>query len=107
MAKINDGRIPDTPTEAANERKQIRAEAHHLWPTGETNVDKPKKTAAELEDILKQRISAGDFKVTVHSNPETGWHATIYGRQPSEVHRCQVMAETIVTELCQYYNLAS
>jgi hypothetical protein len=44
-------------------------------------VNKQKKTAAELEEIVKQRIGAGDFKVTVHANPETGWHATIYGRQ--------------------------
>jgi hypothetical protein len=63
-------------------------------------VDKQRKTAAELEEIVKQRIGAGDFKVTVHRNPETGWQATIYGRQPAEVHRCQVMAETIVIELC-------
>jgi hypothetical protein len=69
-------------------------------------MDKQKKTAAELEEIVKQWIGAGDFKVTVHANPETGWHATIYGRQPAEVHRCQVMADTIGTELCQFYNLA-
>jgi hypothetical protein len=40
-------------------------------------MDKQKKTAAELEDIVKQRIGAGDFKVAVHHNPEVGWHATI------------------------------
>jgi hypothetical protein len=68
-------------------------------------VDK-QKTAAELEEIVRRRIGAGDYKVTVHANPETGWHATIYGRQPAEVHRCQVMAETIVVELCQHYGLA-
>jgi hypothetical protein len=68
-------------------------------------VDKQKKTAAELEEIVKQRIGAGDFKVTVHANHETGCHATIYGRQPTEVHRCQVMAETIVIELCQHFEL--
>jgi hypothetical protein len=68
-------------------------------------MEKQKKTAVELEDIMKQRIGAGDFKVTVHANPETGWHATIYGRQPSEVHRCQVMADTIAAELCQHYEL--
>ena len=55
-------------------------------------MDKQKKTAAELEEIMRQRIGAGDFKVTVHRNSETGWHATIDGRQPAEVHRCQVMA---------------
>ena len=68
-------------------------------------MDKQRKTAAELEEIVKLRIGAGDFKVTVHANPETGWHATIYGRQPAEVHRCQVMADTIAAELSQHYAL--
>jgi hypothetical protein len=68
-------------------------------------VDKQKKTAAELEEIVKQRIGAGDFKVTVRSDPETGWHASIHGRQPDEVHRCQVMADTIAFELAQHYEL--
>jgi hypothetical protein len=69
------------------------------------SVDKQKKTAAELEEIVKQRIGAGDFKVTVHATLETGWHATIYGRQPAGVHRCQVMADTISTELSEHYEL--
>jgi hypothetical protein len=68
-------------------------------------VDKQKKTAAELEEIVKQRIGAGDFRVTIHRNPYAGWHATIYGRQPAEVHRCQAMADTIAAELCQHYEL--
>jgi hypothetical protein len=42
-------------------------------------MDKRTKTASELEEIVKQRIGAGDFKVTVHRDPEAGWHATIYG----------------------------
>jgi hypothetical protein len=75
-------------------------------PAGETSVQKQTKTAAELQEILKQRIGAGDFKVTVHRNPETGWHAMICGRQPSKIHRCQVMADNIVTELSRYYDLA-
>jgi hypothetical protein len=33
-------------------------------------LDKQKKTAAELEEIVKQRIGAGDFRVTVHRNPD-------------------------------------
>jgi hypothetical protein len=69
-------------------------------------MDKQSKTAAEIEAIVKQRIGAGDFQVTVHRNPETGWHGTFYGRQPAEVHRCQVMADTISVELCQYYELS-
>ena len=42
---------------------------------GPRRVDKPKKTAIELEEIVKQRIGAGDFRVTVHRNPDSGWHA--------------------------------
>jgi hypothetical protein len=67
-------------------------------------VDKRKKTAIELEEIVKQRIGADDFKVTVHRNPETGSHATIHGRKPAEVHRCQVMADT-AAELSQHYEI--
>lgn len=67
-------------------------------------MEKQKKTATELEEIVKVRIGAGDFRVTIHRNPEAGWHATIYGRRPAEVHRCQVMADAIVTELCQHYD---
>ena len=72
---------------------------------GPRRVDKQKKTAIELEEIVKQRIGAGDFRVTVHRNPDSGWHATIYGRQPAEVHRCQVIADTIAVELCTHYEL--
>ena len=69
-------------------------------------MDKQRKTAAELEEIVKVRIGAGDFRITVHRNPENGWHATVYGRQAAEAHHCQVMADTIVTELCRHYELA-
>ena len=64
------------------------------------------KTAAELAEILKQRIGAGDFHVNIHRNSETGWNATISSRQPAEAHRCQVMADTIAAELCKHYELA-
>lgn len=59
-------------------------------------MDKQKKTATELEEIMKQRIGAGDFKVTVHRDPQAGWRPTI---------RCQLMADTIAVELCQHYDL--
>ena len=68
-------------------------------------MNKQKRTATELEDIVKQRIGAGDFKVTVHHDPQAGWRATIYGRQSAEVHRCQVMADAIAFELSQHYDL--
>jgi hypothetical protein len=67
-------------------------------------VDKQKKTAAELEEIVKQRIGAGDLRVTIHRNPDAGWHATIYGR-----HRPRSIAakswQTIAAGLCQHYEL--
>jgi hypothetical protein len=69
-------------------------------------MDKQRKTTAELEEIVKVRIGAGDFRITVHRNPASGWHATVYGQQPTEVHRCQLMADTIVAELCRHYELA-
>jgi hypothetical protein len=50
-------------------------------------------------------IGADDFRVTIHRSPDAGWHATICGRQPAEVHRCQVMADPIAAELCQHYEL--
>ena len=68
-------------------------------------MDKQKKTAAELEELIKVRMGAGDFRVTIHPSTEFGWHATIYGRQSSEVDRCQTIADTIVAELCQHYEL--
>lgn len=64
-----------------------------------------KQTATELEEMLKQRIGPGDYRVTVHRSSAVGWHATIYGNQAAEVHRCQVMADTIAAELCQHYEL--
>ena len=68
-------------------------------------MDKQTKTASELEDLVKTRIGAGDFRVTVHRDPGAGWHATIYGNQPPEVHRCQTMADAITPELCRHYDL--
>jgi hypothetical protein len=64
-----------------------------------------KRQRPELEEIVKQRIGAGDFRVTIHRDPDTDWHATIYGRQPAEVHRCQILADTIAAELCRHYQL--
>jgi hypothetical protein len=33
-------------------------------------MDRQSKTTADLEEIVKQRIGAGDFKVTVHRIPK-------------------------------------
>jgi hypothetical protein len=45
-------------------------------------MDKQQKTVAELEEIMKQRIGAGDFRVTVHRNPETAGMPLFMGGGP-------------------------
>jgi hypothetical protein len=63
-------------------------------------MNKQKRMATELEDIVKQRIGARDFKIAIHHDPQAAWRATIYGRQQAEVRR-----RTIAVELCQHYEL--
>jgi hypothetical protein len=60
----------------------FRATRYGQTSMGPRRVDKQKKTAAELEQIVKQRIGAGDFQVTLQRNPDTDWHATIHGTSP-------------------------
>ena len=52
-------------------------------------MDKQKKTAAELEELIKVRLGAGDFRNIGHPGAEFGWHATIYGNGSAEVNRCR------------------
>jgi hypothetical protein len=85
--------------------RQVAVASGAVVVEGTSRVDKQKKTAVELEEIVKQRIGAGDFRVTIHRNPDAGRHATIYGSRPAEVHRSQVMADTISAELCQHDQL--
>ena len=40
-------------------------------------MDKQSKTAADLEQIVKVRMGAGDFDVIVQRGPEAGWHAIV------------------------------
>jgi hypothetical protein len=68
-------------------------------------MDKQKKTATELEEIVRGRVGAGDYRLTIHKSPALGWHAMVHGRQHKEVHRCQVMADTVAAELSQHYAL--
>jgi hypothetical protein len=69
-------------------------------------MDKQSKTAADLEQIVKVRMGAGDFDVIVQRGPDAGWHAIVQAHQPGEAHHLQLMADAIVTELCQHYDLS-
>ena len=70
-------------------------------------MDKQTKTATELEEkppkvIIGRLVTSG---ATVHRNTEAGWHAMIHGRHPTKrFTRCQVMADTITTELRARYS---
>jgi hypothetical protein len=96
--------VRQPPLRSARTQHLFRVPWRH-WKDLHEMTPKQRKTATELEELVRQRIGSGDFEVTIHRNPEVGWHATIYGRQPAEVHRCQVMADTIAAELCQHYEL--
>ena len=73
--------------------------------TGDLKMDKLLRTAAELEEELRVRLGPGDYKVTIHHSPALGWHAMIHGDRSADVERLQTQADTVVTELCQHYQL--
>jgi hypothetical protein len=63
------------------------------------------RTSSELEEEVRQRIGAGDYKVTIHQSPALGWHAMIHGNRQAHIDRLQNHADTVVAELCQHYQL--
>ena len=72
---------------------------------GDLTMDKLLRTAAELEEELRVRLGPGDYKVTIHQSPALGWHAMIHSNRPAEAERLQTQADTVVTELCQHFEL--
>ena len=68
-------------------------------------MNKLPRTATELEEEVRLRLGAGDYGVTIHSSPALGWHAMIHSNRPAEAERLQTQTDTVVTELCQHYEL--
>jgi hypothetical protein len=68
-------------------------------------MDKLTRTSSELEEEVRLRIGAGDYRVTIHQSPVLGWHAMIHGNRQAHVDRLQSQADTVVAELCQHYRL--
>jgi hypothetical protein len=68
----------------------------HVPPQG-NQTDKQKKNAAELEEMMKVRMGAGDFRMTVVIPNRMARHdlRAAPGGGPS----LPVMADTIVTQL--------
>ena len=73
--------------------------------TGDLTMGKLLRTAGELEEELRVRLGPGDYKVTIHQSPALGWHAMIHSNRPAEAERLQPQADTMVTELCQHFEL--
>src|ERR1700704_3903816 len=57
----------------------------------EARMKKPTKTAAQLEDMISERIGLGVL-VKVHEDLAYGWHPTVFSA-PAHVHRYQILAE--------------
>ena len=68
-------------------------------------MNKLPRTAAELEEEVRLRLGAGDYRVTIHESPALGWHAIIHGNRQADVERLQTQADTVVADLCQHYQL--
>jgi hypothetical protein len=67
-------------------------------------MEKRKKTALELADMISQRINIGGIFVVVHKDPAYGWHPTVM-TAPAKAINCQMLAEEIAKELRVEYDL--
>jgi len=66
-------------------------------------MEKQKKTAQELADMIAARINVGGIYVKVHKDPAYGWHPTIV-TAPAAALNCQILAEEIAQELRAKYD---
>jgi hypothetical protein len=67
-------------------------------------MEKQKKTAQELADMISQRLNVGGIFVAVHKDPAYGWHPQVMTR-PAAAINCQLLAEEIAKELRVKYDL--
>jgi hypothetical protein len=70
----------------------------------EKRIEKQKKTARELADMIGQRLNIGGMFVVVHKDPAYGWHPTVMTK-PAAAIGCQMRAEEIAKELRAEYEL--
>ena len=66
-------------------------------------MQKPKRPAEELVEMIRDGLAEEGFEVQVHSNPRTGWDVAIISDNENE--GTQSRAETIAAELRQWYDL--
>jgi hypothetical protein len=66
-------------------------------------MQKPKRPAEELAEMIRDGLAEEGFDVLVHSNPQTGWDVAIVPAGAND--GAQSRAEAIATELRQSYDL--
>jgi hypothetical protein len=66
-------------------------------------MQKPKRPAEELAEMIRDGLAEEGFDVLVHSNSQSGWGVAII---PADANKsAQSRAEAIATELRQSYDL--
>jgi hypothetical protein len=66
-------------------------------------MQKPKRPAEELAEMIRDGLAEEGFDVLVHSNPRIGWDVAIISDNENE--GAQSRAEAIAPELRQWYDL--
>ena len=67
-------------------------------------MDKEKKSAPELADMIASRMKVEPGLVSVHRDATHGWAADVF-TGPSQLFGDQVLAEQIAAELRERYDL--
>jgi hypothetical protein len=67
-------------------------------------VPKEQKTAAELADMIAERLGIGGILVKVFKEPTYGWRATVITK-PAAAVQAQAIADNIAQELGAHYDL--
>jgi hypothetical protein len=67
-------------------------------------MDKEKKTARELADMIAARVGVGGVQIAVHKSPIYGWDANIVV-VPSQAIAANQMVQQIAAELRALYDL--
>ena len=66
-------------------------------------MEKHKKTARELSDMILMKLAVAGLRVDVHRDT-VGWHVVVYGSPPERV--AQAEADRIAQNLRVAYDLA-
>jgi hypothetical protein len=66
-------------------------------------MQKAKRPADELAEMIRDGLAEEGFEILVHSNPRTGWDVAI--SSDKDTKGAQARAEAIAVELRQSYDL--